>query len=107
MNVYEAMAQDHPVVDALRYFDIVLGVALALGLVFYAGMIYRTKPIRHSLMAALTSYFLINLSGVLTSIARLGESGDARLPLRLLGHMIGVVFVATAYSMVREGRRPL
>ena len=97
---------DHPYYDALRYFDIVLGVVLALGLLGYGYLLYRDKPVRHSLMAALSSWWLVNLSAVMTSLARLGEQADARLPIRLIGHMIGVVFVFTAYSMVREGRRP-
>ena len=99
---------DHPVVDGLRLFDVVLGVILAVALLYYAWMFVKhITPMPHAIMAALSSWWLLNFSGVLTSIARLGEEGDARLPIRLLGHMIGLAFVFTAHTMVREGRRPL
>lgn len=99
---------DHPIVDGLRLFDVVIGSVLAVALLYYAWLFLKHfSPTPHAIMAALTSWWLLNFSGVLTSLARLGEDGDARLPIRLVGHMIGLAFVFTAHTMVREGRRPL
>lgn len=99
------ISPDHPVVDALRLFDAFLGCILVGVLLLLMAVMFREKPIRHAIMAGLTSWALLALNSVWTSIVRLGEDADPRLVIRLLGNMIGIAFVGATFSMMYDDRR--
>lgn len=95
-----------PIFDALRYFDLALGLVLALGLAGFFLREYHRRPTRHVVLGSLFGAFLINAGTLLTDITRLGEPGDARLPLRLGGHLVCVTVIVVAVTMLKRGEDP-
>lgn len=101
-----AAAASHQVTDAFRYLDITLGVCLWMGLTqrFWARSqrTFGTLGDRIAMRVAILSWTFLSMSTVGRDLDRLGEAPQPMLVLSLVGHIIGVVYCATAWSMDRE-----
>jgi hypothetical protein len=97
--------------DAFRNLDVVLSVLLLIGLCerFWV----RSKPSaisgpiseRIAMRVALTSWTLLTISSMSADFIRHGTAADASLPIRVVGHGIGVVYCAVAWSIDRDRKK--